>query len=575
MPHPQTPRLRADQETCQISQRAFFFAFSQIFIGTESDFFAGLRGCKCLEGHYRTHMFDKCEKCEQGLQCQDDYASLKSGYWWRWRNKTRKDLYMVFIANLLTSSPQLGENDVQYPYPLPTPYRCPEERSCKGGMDSSCNNGYNGPLCSVCTKGHYKQLHQCKQCPSKAWIAGQLSIVGVIFLIIITLCIWPPKGKDNQDEGEHSVIDSFLSKIKIAIGFYQVTYGLLEAFSYVEWPDSMQVISKYSEILQLNIFQIAPVHCLFTGLNVDAFANLFAIMTINAVVIASACVAYGVRKVIISRNGKMGEEEKSQKIAEFKEAVYKNVFFFLYVTYLSTCTKTAAVLPLACRTLCRDQREDKDELCLEYLQVDYSIQCHDHWYNKVVIVAYISTAYIISLPAVMFIALWKRRRLILGVETYEDPKSITGITVGLKFLYENYKARSWYWELVEMSRKVIITAGLILVGQETRSYIGLAWIVAGMYGALFAWIHPIHDVFENRLMTTSIAVTVFNLGVGAVSKIPAENLRAPTDSYMDTFVFNLLIVGANTLVIGLVACEKMLLIIIVIKTDVPVSSWRY
>lgn len=77
-----------------------------------------------------------------------------------------------------------------------------------------------------------------------------------------------------------------------------------------------------------------------------------------------------------------------------------------------------------------------------------------------------------------------------------------------------------------MSRKVVVTSGLILVGQESRSYIGLAWVTAGMYGVLFAWIRLIQDAFENRLMTTSIAVTVFNLGVGAVSKIPAEKLPA-------------------------------------------------
>ena len=92
------------------------------------------------------------------------------------------------------------------------------------------------------------------------------------------------------------------------------------------------------------------------------------------------------------------------------------------------------------------------------------------------------------------------------------------------FLFENYTPRSWFWELVEMSRKVILTSGLILVGQESRSYIGLAWVIAGMYGMLFAWIRPIQDSTDNRLMTVSLAITVVNLGVGAVSRIPAEQI---------------------------------------------------
>ena len=510
-------------------------------------------------------MFDKCEECGRGLKCQDEYATLKPGYWWRWRNKTQRDRYSVFIANLLASSPALGEDDVKYPYPLPIPYKCQEKVSCEGGLDSACKEGNKGPLCSVCTQGYYKQLHKCVKCPSKTWIAGQLSIIAAVILIITAVCIWTNRRRPKKEDEGRSLIDTFLSKIKIAIGFYQVTYGLLEAFSYIEWPESVRVISKYSEVLQLNILQMAPVHCLIPGLQADAFGNLFAIMAINAVIIVFAGGVYGVNKILISRKENLDKDEKSQKISQIKETVYRNLFFFLYVTYLSTCSKTATVLPLACRELCLDK---KDDLCSEYLKADYSIQCHNPWYDKLVIVGYISTAYILTLPAATFIALWRQRRVLHSTpqeETSEDPGSTSELIKGMHFLYENYKAHSWYWELVEMSRKVIVTSGLILVGQESRSYIGLAWVVAGMYGVLFAWTRPIQDVFENRLMTTSIAVTVFNLGVGAVSKIPTESLPSSPDSYVDTVIFNILVLGANTLVIGLLACKIIKLIIIVTK----------
>lgn len=142
------------------------------------------------------------------------------------------------------------------------------------------------------------------------------------------------------------------------------------------------------------------------------------------------------------------------------------------------------------------------------------------------------------------------------VDDFQDPGSGMEMISGLSFLFENYNHRSWYWELVEMPRKVILTSGLILVGQESRFYIGLAWVIAGMYGMLFAWMKPIRDVTEDRLMTTSLAVTVVNLGIGAVSRIPAENLPASEDAYTDVVLFKLLVLGANTLVIGLLAGKK-------------------
>ena len=500
-----------------------------------------------MEGFYRTHLFAECHKCGQGgLFCEDDYASLRSGHWWQWRNETYKHRYIYFIKNLLASQPLLDESSIQYPYPIPTPYKCPVEQSCKGGLDSPCENGYEGPLCAVCSSGYYKQLQTCTECPSKKWIVGQLSIIGATVLIIIALLAWKSKGKVKK-EGETHLIDMFFSKLKIVIGFYQVTNGLLETFSYIKWPGSLEVIAKYSGILQMNLLQIAPVHCLFPGIQVDAFGELCLIMAINFAFIGVSGIVYAIRTMMILRNRNLEDEEKSNKISQTKELVYRNLFFFLYVTYLSTCFKTASVLPFACRKLCRDEKE---ELCSEYLKADYSVQCQGYKYNHLLIVAYISIVYILAIPAASFIALWRKRRVILTTAD-DDTGSSTELITGLCFLFENYKPRSWYWELVEMSRKVILTCGLILVGQESRSYIGLAWVVAGMYGMLFSWIKPIQDAFENRLMSTSLAITVVNLGIGAVSRIPAEYLPESTDQYTDAVVLKILIVGANTAVIGL------------------------
>ena len=146
-----------------------------------------------------------------------------------------------------------------------------------------------------------------------------------------------------------------------------------------------------------------------------------------------------------------------------------------------------------------------------------------------------------------------------AIDSYQDPNSSMEIISGLRFLFENYKQHSWFWELVEVSRKVILTSGIILVGHESRSYIGLAWVIAGMYGMVFCWIKPIKDATENRLMATSLAVTVVNLGVGAVSRIPAENLPASIGANTDAVLFKILVLGANTLVIGLLVGKTTLL----------------
>ncbi len=516
--------------------------------GTETDFFAGNRACKCLKGHYRTHMFKECFKCGQGgLECQDDYASLKPGHWWEWRNKSHNDRYKLYIKNLLAFSPALDAFHVQYPFSIPTPYQCPTEESCKGELDSPCEHGYEGPLCSVCSSGYYKQLTHCTRCPSKTWIIAQLSIVVFIVLIIVAVSVWTSRRKITKKK-EQSLIDKFFSKVKIVIGFYQVTYGLLELFSYIKWPGSLETIANYSGFLQLNVLQIAPIQCLSSGLHLDAFASLFATTAMNVAVICFAGIGFGLHKLIISKNRSLGKDEKSRRVSKSKELVYKNVFFFLYVTYLSTCSKTVNVLPPACRELCRD---DKEAVCSKYLKADYSVPCEGQKYIHMLVVAYISIAYIFALPAASFIALWRQRRAQSATEDVgksQDTASGKEMINGLRFLFENYKSHSWYWELVETTRKVILTSGLSLVGQESRSYIGLALVIAGMYGIAFSWIKPIQDKTENKLMAASLAVTVVNLVIGSVSKIPSENV---TGSDTDALLFKILLFAANSLVIGL------------------------
>ena len=503
-------------------------------------------------------MFEKCYKCGLGgLECKDDYATLKSGYWWEWRNETHKHRYRNFIKNMLASSPALDSFSVQFPLAIPTPYKCPVEDSCNGGLDSPCKNGYEGPVCGVCSSGYYKQLQNCAQCPSKKWMAVQLFVVAVILLIVLVVLVWITKRKVKKAQGLNQ-IDLFLSKLKIVIGFYQVTNGLLETFSYIKWPDSLEAIAKYSGILQLNVLQIAPFQCLYRGLQIDAFGSLLALVAINAGVIGFCCIVYQVRKVITLRSRSFDENEKSRRLSQTKEVVYRNLFFFLYVTYLSTCSKTATVLPFSCRKLCRD---DNDEQCFKYLKGDYSIQCQGSKYHQFLILAYISSAYIVALPTASFLILWRNHRLPLADSDTQKPQEHgrqVELITGLRFLFENYKQRSWYWELVEMSRKVILTSVLILVGQESRSYIGLTLVIAGMYGMLFSWIRPMQDAFENRMMFTSLAVTLLNLAIGGVSKIPSENVPGSFDPYIDTVVFKILVFGANTLVIGLLVGEKIL-----------------
>jgi len=64
-------------------------------------------------------------------------------------------------------------------------------------------------------------------------MVGQLSIIAAIdFIIIIALPLIARRMKKGAKK--RPLVDTLSSKLKIVIAFYQVTYGLLQAFSYIK-----------------------------------------------------------------------------------------------------------------------------------------------------------------------------------------------------------------------------------------------------------------------------------------------------------------------------------------------------
>ena len=496
-------------------------------------------------------MFKGCEACAtyDGFKCTNDSFYLEEGYWWKWENKTNKDLFISFRDALSKNSSVDRYTTIEYPYPLPQPHRCPRSELCLGGMDSNCSEGYEGPLCEVCRHGYYNQLNTCRKCPSKGWMIGQLCLIAAAIFVVTVFVAWRSK-KQIKKKKDRSLGDLILSKLKIVIGFYQVTFGVIEAFAFIKWPESLTFIGKYSELLQLNVLQIAPIHCLFASLKVDAFGRLYAILSINAAVIIFGFTFYGIRKVLITRKTFESQEEKATKISETKQTAYKVVFFVLFVTYLSTCSKTATVLPLTCRTICFTENTTQ---CETFLRADFTINCSSQEFRRHVVVAYFSVIYIIALPTSALIILWRHWKTLKTLADEDNVESTysqrSEVIAGLSFLFQNYKIRRWYWEFVETGRKVILTSGIILLGAESRAYIGMALILSGFYGMLFAHMKPIEDPSENSLMLSSLAVTYVNLVIGAVSRIPEEVALDTSYPNLEKVLFDILVIGANVCVI--------------------------
>ena len=320
--------------------------------------------------------------------------------------------YEAFAKNLKIENDTYLRNSTSYNGTLPIPYQCPQVVACLGGLESKCAKGYTGPLCEVCEDGFYKRVLSCKSCPSSTWVIVQLCLLGGGVVLLIGILIW--SGRREKSKEKRPLVDILLARLKIVIGFYQVTSGIVEAFVYVKWPSSLSMIGDYAEVVQLNVLQFVPLHCLFPSWKQNAFSKMYVIFGSNFCVMFLAFGCYWIKKLFLLRKPTSESLEVKDSLSATKEFLYRNVFLYLFITYPSTSSAILRTLPVACHKLCTEMS------CKFYLKADYSVECEGKKYEFFTLFAFVASSYIVLLPALIFVALWRRRRKqVLAVENGE------------------------------------------------------------------------------------------------------------------------------------------------------------
>ncbi|XP_078356152.1 uncharacterized protein LOC144640962 [Oculina patagonica] len=516
--------------------------------GTNLTVFAGFRACFCLLGHYRLDRYGACVVCPRGYDCMNGTVTLSSGFYWRWSDNLTKQMYIEFRDNLKITDNSFNLSLIKSSTLLPTSYACPVADSCLGRMDSTCSQGYKGSLCGVCDQGYFKLLTKCQRCPSLPWIAVQFVVVFVLVFLVAFLTL---RDKKKDENAQRSVADILLARFKIVISFYQVTSGTLNAFSYVKWPEAMMSIGNYAGMLQLNLFQIVPVHCLSNSLKIDSYITLLMLVAFNLASVAIPIAYYQGKKFLLYRRGKMSVREQRHVTELTKERCYRSAFLLLFVTYPATCSQIFTMLPQTCHEICS---EDRNSGCESFLKADLSVKCHDDLYNRFVGFSYLLTIYPVAFPLVTLLILWK---CLPKSGKGNRRKELGPLTRGLRFFYENYSESCWFWEIVELARKVLLTSALLLTDAQSRTYIGSAAIVSGLYTVLFACYKPIKDSSEHWLQLISLMASSVNFTVGMLLKIPDEVISSAVTKEVDDVLITVLLVAANILVIAVIAVQYL------------------
>lgn len=565
--------------------------------GTDTNSSANYRACKCLNGFARTYRFGECKRCtEKGFECNKDYPRLKRRYWMTWNISSNgslsKQTFKAFILNMETQNENYDRNTMKYTDHLPVPHKCPIHESCLGGVDADCAKGYTGVLCAVCDQKYSRQFDRCIKCPEP--FVAVLQFVGYIalFFFVCLLITWADKvslnkegSSDNLGQIEmesRTLADVILSNLKIVLGFYQVLSGVIHAFSYIRWPENLKRAVGAFEYLEFAVLRIPSLRCIKPEWEMNSIRDFWFVLIATISFPVFVLLYFFVKKAILYC--KTGTRDTcKERPNDCARNCFRAVALFLFTTYPITSRRIVQILPISCHSFCVNSQKNR---CLQqwsYLRSDYSVEClsMSHGNKVTLIIAYVSLLIPLGLPFCLLFLLWRYspktkedtapvQEMQLPGNGFMQDEDIVDVeyinaslldstkhnrsvaTEALKFVYENYTQSSWYWETIEMIRKLIMTVGIALFLQHTKIGLGGIITIAMTFTILQALKNPIKDKFENFLQLLSVSIIPINLSIGAVLQANEIADADLIEKGKDTLALGLLLVFINSLLIVLV-----------------------
>lgn len=474
--------------------------------------------------------------------CSHEGIHLAAGYFWVWKSSKVQDKYYDFVKDLNKTTANYTMQ--VFNEEVPKPYSCPFEGSCLGGRNATCAKGYKGPLCAVCYTGYFNVLGKCQKCPKLPWIVGQISLFLVILVFFIFVCL--RKQSHNSRDGR-SLNDILMARIKIVIGFYQISSTTFDSFSYISWPTTVVSLMKYTQMVQLNLLQIVPVDCINPSIHTNAYLKFNASVGLTATLIFLGSLISMIEALHKKFSGQ--ETRSFQVVKSLRGICHRFVIIILFITYPSTSGIILQLLPTGCQKICPTNSQDK---CLSYMIADYSVKCGTAKHNTYTLISVFAVVYTIGFPLSLYVIL---KRAFKRIDHDQDEAKDTSLR-NLKFLYENYAQRCWFWEIIELNRKILFASLLILMDQQSRTSLGLTSMFSGMYTVLFALYKPMEDLFEHWLQIFSLMASSANFTMGMLLKVPFSETSSSIARSADSFGVTAMLVIVNITVVLILVGKK-------------------
>jgi len=150
-----------------------------------------------------------------------------------------------------------------------------------------------------------------------------------------------------------------------------------------------------------------------------------------------------------------------------------------------------------------------------WLKSDMAVDCNSTEHATYMLIGLASVALLpVGIPLAFWLRLFRNRKAI----THPSHPKQEEVTERFAFILEDYKPECWYWEALDMMRKLLLTSVLVLVQPGTLLQIGAAVLVAVVFNNLQMRKQPYALEANNRLKFATDSQIIITLIVSLILK---------------------------------------------------------
>lgn len=329
-------------------------------------------------------------------------------------------------------------------------------------------------------------------------------------------------------------------QIKLLVSFLQILSSMPVAFDSVPWPENFKMFALSLDWINLDFLSIlvSPNTC---GLSLSALDRL-AVHSLVPPMLIVACLSgyYGaILSMFVCLGNSTGSTQRKAALKRKRkiwwEATAKMLILIVLLLYPGLANRSFSML--RCKRM-----EWADLGGKEVLSSDYNLFCYEGQHLERIWVAVAClVVYVVGIPVTVFCVLWRNRNDLWDASS----KKHESVKFELGGLYEQYEPRYWWFELVMITNKMMMTGGLSVV--ESGSPLQLVFALLTMQSLLLITLKL--APFENYMDDTVAMLSSMSLSLTTLFGLALIMDRTPPNNWFNSNMVGVGIIGVNLAVI--------------------------